>query len=1049
MKFRLTALCAALTALAACSTTVTQQGTLAELETVEADLNEVYLEDSLERAAQSYRRYLDETKESARTPEAMRRLADLQIEQAYGVIGSGTVVEMAAPEAADAGSVAAGMAAPETARATGAIVAERGAGAREPSESDAEFEDRAMSREDFLVQSNDYEDELLGADGQPIPAGPREAIRTYQKILDTYPDYERNDKVLYQMSRAYDEIGQPDKAMEVMNRLVREYPHSQHVDEVQFRRGEYYFVRKKFIDAEDAYGAVIRMGSGSSYYELALYKKGWSLYKQYFYNEALDNFVAMLDHREDIGFDFDALGEDDDEHRVTDTFRVVSLSFSNMGGPEVVDEYFSLNGHRSYADKIYANLAEFYFEKLRFEDAAAVYKSFVDLNPYHKVSPHFAMRVVEIYGEAGFPKLVVESKKDFATRYALDASYWDHIDVNASADVVGFLKTNLTDLAGHYHALYQEAALVDEQPANFVEANRWYRQLLGSFPADPDTPGINYQLADLLLENQDFVDAAHEYERTAYDYDAHDKSAAAGYAAVYAYRQELTVATGARQRDVKDATIESSLRFADTFQEHEEAPVVLGAAADDLYEIKDFARAIESGHKLVERYPTGDKALRRSAWAVIAHSSIDIAEYPNAEVAYTNVLQLTDADDETRPAIVDGLAAAIYKQGEQANLLEDYRAAAGHFLRIKTLAPTSTIRSAAEYDAAAALMKVQDWTMASDVLEEFRTSHPDHELNADATKQLAYIYREDGQTARSAAEHERIAAEATDPELGREALLTAAELYDEVPVIDEAVRVYEQYVDLYPRPLDIAMETRNRLSEIYHEQMDYQRYFDELNEMIDEDRNAGPDRTDRSRFLASKAALVLAERQYEQFARIELTQPFEQSLALKQTSMDDTLATLEALVSYEVADVTAAATYYIAQVYLNFSASLLDSERPEGLTQAEMNSYELVIEEEAYPFEEQAITVHEENFELLAVGIYNPWVQKSLDRLADLMPGRYAKDESSEGFVGSIEIYAYRMPIAPPDPVEGDGGIDVLENTEDAGGEERRVVVSTNAEGTP
>ena len=40
--------------LAACSTTVRQQGTLAELENVQADLSEVYLEDSLERAAQSY-----------------------------------------------------------------------------------------------------------------------------------------------------------------------------------------------------------------------------------------------------------------------------------------------------------------------------------------------------------------------------------------------------------------------------------------------------------------------------------------------------------------------------------------------------------------------------------------------------------------------------------------------------------------------------------------------------------------------------------------------------------------------------------------------------------------------------------------------------------------------------------------------------------------------------------------------------------------------------------------------------------------------------------
>ena len=68
--------------------------------------------------------------------------------------------------------------------------------------------------------------------------------------------------------------------------------------------------------------------------------------------------------------------------------------------------------------------------------------------------------------------------------------------------------------------------------------------------------------------------------------------------------------------------------------EHEEAPVVLGAAADDLYEMKDFARAIESGHKLVDRYPGADRALRRSAWAVIAHSSIDIAAYQDAEVGY-------------------------------------------------------------------------------------------------------------------------------------------------------------------------------------------------------------------------------------------------------------------------------------------------------------------------------------------------------------------------------------------------------------------------------
>jgi len=1003
--------------LSACATTGSQ-GTLAELQHVAADVEEVYLEDSLDRAAQSYRRYLEETSESARTPEAMRRLADLQIEQAYGVLGSGEIVEMAAPDAA---------------QQTAAIVAGGATrGPLEPSESEQEFERRATGREQLLSAKTQFDVQVPDAESATVPTGPREAIKTYQQILEKYPTYERNDKVLYQMSRAYDEIGQPDDAMIVMDRLVAEYPYSNYVDEVQFRRGEYFFVRKKFFDAEAAYGAIIGMGRTSSYYELALYKLGWTLYKQSLYEEALHNYMAMLDYRLSIGYDFDEDYAEDGEHRVADTFRVISLSFSNIGGAEVVDEYFSVNGQRSYADKIYGNLGEFYFGKLRYDDAASVYKSFIKLNPFHKVAPHFGMRIVEIYGEAGFPLLVVEAKKEFATNYSLDADYWNYFDVDESNEVVGFLKTNLTDLAGHYHALYQNVNLADDQPTNFSESQRWYRQFLYSFPMDEQSPQVNYQLADLLLENEDFGDAAIEYERTAYEYDAHEQASAAGYAAVFAHRQDLEQASGARRLEVKKSTVTSSLRFAETFAEHEQAPVVLGAAADDLYEMKDFELAIASAQKLVDRYPGADTVLLRSAWAVIAHSSIDIAEFQNAEHAYVNVLALTPAEDESRAAVVDGLAAAIYKQGEQANLLQDYRAAAEHFLRIKDVAPTSAIRTAAEYDAAAALIKLQDWASASGVLEEFRLSHPEHELHADATKQLAFIYREDGQIARSAAEHERIAAEATDPVLSREALLTAAELYDEVNVIDDAVRVYQRYVSEYPRPLDIAMQTRTRLAEIFKSEFDYSLYLAQLSEIIAADRDAGDERTDRSRYLAAKAALVLAEQSYEQFASLRLVQPFEQSLAQKQQRMDTAMDAFENLVAYEVAEVTSAATFYIAEIYMEFSTALMESERPAGLSEAEKIDYELVIEEEAYPFEEQAIDVHEENFELLAGGIYNPWVQKSLEQLAVLMPGRYAKNEISGGFLRSIDTYAYRMPIAAPLGIEEQDNVDAAESGETA-----------------
>jgi hypothetical protein len=48
--------------------------------------------------------------------------------------------------------------------------------------------------------------------------------------------------------------------------------------------------------------------------------------------------------------------------------------------------------------------------------------------------------------------------------------------------------------------------------------------------------------------------------------------------------------------------------------------------------------------------------------------------------------------------------------------------------------------------------------------------------------------------------------------------------------------------------------------------------------------------------------------------------------------------------------------------------------------------------------------------EMLRAGVYNEWTKKSLERLTELMPGRYAKPEMSIGFLSAIDTYAYRSP---------------------------------------
>lgn len=70
------------------------------------------------------------------------------------------------------------------------------------------------------------------------------------------------------------------------------------------------------------------------------------------------------------------------------------------------------------------------------------------------------------------------------------------------------------------------------------------------------------------------------------------------------------------------------------------------------------------------------------------------------------------------------------------------------------------------------------------------------------------------------------------------------------------------------------------------------------------------------------------------------------------------------------------------------------SERPEGLDAEELEQYDLLLEEQAYPFEEKAIDLHEQNASRAAQGFYDEYVRRSYEALAGLKPARYAKQET-------------------------------------------------------
>ncbi len=827
------------------------------------------------------------------------------------------------------------------------------------------------------------------------------SIALYEQVLRSYPGYQINDQVLYQLAMGYEHIGEPAQALKMLDRLVSEHPRSAYYAEAQFRRGEILFVAKDYRRAEQAYRTVVKVGERTPYARHGLYKLGWSLFKQGDYEGALGAFTGLLDEQlagKAREADLAALGRAQRE-LVDDTLRVVSLCFSYLSGADAVREYYSARGGRPYEALIYDRLGAMYARHERYTDAAETFAAFVSLYPDHDEAPRFQDQVIQAYRAGRFSAFVLQAKRDYVQRFGLGSPYWQHHEQAHYPQVLASLKTNLADLARHHHALAQQT----KKGADYAQAIDWYRRYLGSFPDDPKAGEMHFLLAELLYETHRDLEAATEYERAAYGRPAYARAPEAGYAALIAYQRRLDGIKRGERKAVKTRAIASALRFADRFADDARAPKVLTRASEDLYALGETARARETAQRVVQRYPALDRALRRTALTVWGHAAFDDKDYAGAESAYRRALALVGQDPARRQPMEQRLAAAIYQQGRAAEQAGDPKAAVAHYLRVGQVLPEAAIRATAQYDAAALLIKTQDWGRAARVLERFRASHPKHELLPQVIRKLAVVYERDGHGAKAAAEYGRIARDAAQPELAREALWHAAELYAKARLETRAIETYKTYIARFARPVEPAVEARHRLAEIYRARGEIRKRGYWLKEIIKADRKAGKGRTERTRYLAAHAALDLARPLHESYRAARLVIPLKKNLKRKKRAMQHLLDAYTQAAGYGVESVATQATYRIASVYQDFARALMDSERPKGLSGEELEQYEILLEEQSFPFEEKAIEVHRVNLERLSQGVWDPWVAKSIASLAELVPVRYARVEKGEAYVESIQ----------------------------------------------
>lgn len=841
------------------------------------------------------------------------------------------------------------------------------------------------------------------------------AIRLYETFIKTYPNRKNNDLVLYQLAKAYELDLQQHKSLQTLNTIVKKFPQTRYIEEVQFRRGESYFVLAKYALAEKAYASIINNYPDSSYFEKSLYKYGWTRFKQSDYAASTKAFLSFLDRKYtqgELSIDGPSAGiSRSNKELLTDVLRVTSLSFSYQQGHRSVNNYFTENGKKPYESIIYDNLANLYLEKNRIRDAGSTYLAYSTRYPTSSLAPKYHSKAIDAYKRGGFISLILPTKVSFVKQYGVNTDYWKAQNIITRESIIPLLKQHIQELANHFHAQARNIKSVNHKKIKYkiftdsiTQATEWYRTYITSFPKDNGTENVNFLLAEAHQDAEQYRNAILQFEKTAYEYPQHNKQQEAAYAAILLYPAVQKNLRDDEKKQWQQKQIISSLKFADYFPNNKYTTSILANTSEKLFKIGDYLRAISTATQLGTRTNSSSKAGKKliiNSLLIIGHSEFEIKNYNKAEDAYRTLTKKLHKKHKEFKNIHERLAASIYKQGELAKSSNKMAIAAEFFLRVGKDVPTSNLRATADYDAATIFINLEYWNKAKNILESFRKKYSkNHKLQIGVTEKLALVYTKTGQPLKSA--NEMIVLSNTAKHYStnqrRELLWVAANIYKDNNHKKKAKRIFATYVKNYPKPLEQAVEARQMLAN-YNEKLNYKRYYHWLREIIKADNLGGNNRTSRTLFLAATAHIKLTLPAFEKYKAARLTIPLKRSLKKKKDLMQKVVVSYDNAMKYRVAEITTAATYYIAEIYNDFATSLLQSQRPKNLNADELEQYNVLLEEQAFPFEEKAIAIHTANAQRVKDNIYDKWVQLSLTELGKLNPVRYAKIEMRENVV--------------------------------------------------
>ncbi len=345
------------------------------------------------------------------------------------------------------------------------------------------------------------------------------AVRMFQHIVDSWPDYDNADGAWYMLGFIYnrDDTVQANEGdgRDAYLTLVDRYPDSEFAAAAHMMLGEYFFENHQTDQAIHHYQKVVDLHApDGAHYEKGLYKLAWSHYKLSSYDQCLTLLAKLLDWSEKS---FMRTGKR--SAMAPEAIEYTAISFSDVADStgrspvDVAQGFYRSVGERTYEDKVYERLADVLTQQARYGEAIDAYKHMIRRWPNAPKNPTYQWTIANLFMSLTVPDR--DAAQNAITRlnelFNRDST-WAHAnrnDPDALSVADGYIEESLAAVAINLH----NAASESGDRSQFSRAADMYAQYLNKFPFAKDYYEIQWYFADTLLKSGRVEEASAEYSQ--------------------------------------------------------------------------------------------------------------------------------------------------------------------------------------------------------------------------------------------------------------------------------------------------------------------------------------------------------------------------------------------------------------------------------------------------------------------------------------------------------------------------------------------------------